>query len=249
MRRILDLASYTPLVSKMSQALVGSRLQHSQLLVTVINKKPTEQEMLERTNCEIFGYDFSVDEFGPQIKPEFKARTHFLRAAISSSTNPSSTPPSYTIQDLMQMNGHDYMYASLPRLSLPCPLASSPLLPLQSNLLTSSSYSDILKIDIEYAEFNALSSLNSHTQDAGLEMPMGQMLIELHLFQKQGITYPIFLDWWESMEYRGLRPAWTEPNLLAVTVKLEDGNPRLAEVCCCPALSPLPHNEKCTMQY
>jgi len=37
------------------------------------------------------------------------------------------------------------------------------------------------------------------------------------------------LDWWESMEYRGMRPAWTEPNLLAVSMKFEDGNPRLAE--------------------
>jgi hypothetical protein len=27
-----------------------------------------------------------------------------------------------------------------------------------------------------------------------------------------------------------MRPAWTEPNLLAVSMKFEDGNPRLAEV-------------------
>jgi hypothetical protein len=91
--------------------------------------------------------------------------------------------------------------------------------------------SDILKIDIEYAEFNALSSLNAYTQVAMTEFPIGQMLIELHIFQNQGITLPIFLDWWESMEYRGMRPAWTEPNLLAVSMKSEDGNPRLAEVC------------------
>jgi len=56
------------------------------------------------------------------------------------------------------------------------------------------------------------------------------MLIELHLFKKEGITYSIFLDWWESLEFRGMRPAWTEPNLLAVTIKLEDSQPRLAEV-------------------
>jgi hypothetical protein len=61
-------------------------------------------------------------------------------------------------------------------------------------------------------------------------MPIGQMLIELHLFESQGITYPIFLDWWESMEYRGFRPAWTEPNLIAVSLGLEDGQARLAEV-------------------
>lgn len=133
-----------------------------------------------------------------------------------------------------------------PTQPIPCILPP----PLQTNLLTIILCSDILKIDIEYAEFNALSSLNSHTQDAGTEMPIGQMLIELHLFQNQGITYPIFLDWWESMEHRGMRPAWTEPNLLAVSLKFEDGNPRLAEVCfVAPPLPLLLPQEKYAVQY
>ncbi|KAG9232587.1 methyltransferase domain-containing protein [Amylocarpus encephaloides] len=163
----------------------------------VQNESTFEQEMLERTNCEIWGYDFSVEGWGPQIQPDVRSRTHFMKAAISSDTDINSDPPAYSIQDLMSQNGHDYI--------------------------------DILKIDIEYAEFNALSSLNKHTQGLEIEMPIGQMLIELHLFNYQQITTPIFLDWWESMEYRGMRPAWTEPNLLAVSVHLEDGMPRLAE--------------------
>lgn len=32
------------------------------------------------------------------------------------------------------------------------------------------------------------------------------------------------------MEERGVRPTWTEPNLLAVTIGLKDKMPRLAEV-------------------
>ena len=32
------------------------------------------------------------------------------------------------------------------------------------------------------------------------------------------------------MEWRGLRLVWTEPNLLAVSMKFEDGNARLSEV-------------------
>lgn len=56
------------------------------------------------------------------------------------------------------------------------------------------------------------------------------MLIEIHLFNR-GKTLLEFITWWEALELRGWRPAWTEPNLLAVTLSLEDKNPRLAEVC------------------
>lgn len=56
------------------------------------------------------------------------------------------------------------------------------------------------------------------------------MLIEIHLFDEGGMNLPTFLGWWEMLEGRGMRPAWTEPNLLAVTVHLRDGQPRLAEV-------------------
>lgn len=55
------------------------------------------------------------------------------------------------------------------------------------------------------------------------------MLLEIHLFGYQDSSLPVFIDWWESLEQVGLRATWTEPNLLAVTMKLEDGNPRLAE--------------------
>lgn len=68
-----------------------------------------EEEMLERTNCEIWGYDFSVDQFGPAIQNAYSGRTHFLKAGISGSTEPNKDPPFYTIQDLMSTNGHTYM--------------------------------------------------------------------------------------------------------------------------------------------
>jgi len=163
----------------------------------VQNESSFEEEMLERTNCEIWGYDFSVEAFGPAIQSMYASRTHFLKAGISGKTDATRSPPFYTIQDLMAMNGHDHI--------------------------------DILKIDIEEAEFDALTSLNEHTQAHEHEYPIGQMLIELHLFARGGMTLPSFLKWWESLEFRGWRPAWTEPNLIAVTVGLEDKNPRLAE--------------------
>ena len=174
--------------------------------------------MLQRTNCEVWGYDFSVDGFSNQLKPEMLHRTHFMKAGISGDTEVNRDPPFYTIQDLMQKNGHDYMCVLLP-------------LSRRRPKIDETFGSDILKIDIEYAEYNALTSLNAHTQSQQTEFPIGQMLIELHLFKREPITYSIFLDWWESLEYRGMRPTWTEPNLLGVTIGLEDMMPRLAEVC------------------
>lgn len=76
--------------------------------------------MLERTNCQIWGYDFSVDAFGPAIQNTYASRTHFLKAGISGTTESSKDPPFYTIQDLMAKNGHTYMYVFL--LSPPLPL-------------------------------------------------------------------------------------------------------------------------------
>jgi hypothetical protein len=88
-------------------------------------------------------------------------------------------------------------------------------------------------MDIEYSEFNAISSLNAVTSPQpplpAQDFPLGQILVEFHLFDWQGIDFPSFMDWWASIEWRGLRPTWTEPNLLAVSMGFEDGNARLAE--------------------
>lgn len=88
----------------------------------------------------------------------------------------------------------------------------------------------MVKIDVEYAEFESLSALHNATRGEGMEFPIGQMLIELHLFQGAEINMKTFLDWWEVLENRGMRPAWTEPNLLIVNYRAEDSQPRLAEV-------------------
>jgi hypothetical protein len=164
-----------------------------------------EDEMLDRTHCEIWAYDFSVVDFGKQLSAEHKSRAHFTQAGISGTTNPKKSPPFYTIQDLMKINGHDYL--------------------------------DILKIDIEYSEFDSLDSLNkAFSTGSGQEFPIGQMMVEIHLFgiehygNKISTTSGFFIDWWEMLEGRGMRPTWTEPNLLYTTMKIEGGgDPRLAE--------------------
>jgi hypothetical protein len=58
-------------------------------------------------------------------------------------------------------------------------------------------FRDILKIDIEFAEFASLSSLShAFPKAAGMEFPIGQMMVELHLFSTSGITSGKFLAWY-----------------------------------------------------
>lgn len=76
-------------------------------------------------------------------------------------------------------------------------------------------------------EFDALQSLVR--EYAGQALPIGQLQVEIHLNEHiDGL--PSFLKWWESLEKGGLRPVWTEPNLLQITMKLADAMPRYAEV-------------------
>lgn len=84
-------------------------------------------------------------------------------------------------------------------------------------------------MDIEFAEFAAMDGLSGDFPIAeGLDLPIGQLMVEIHFFN--GFTSKNYLDWWERLEARGLRPTWTEPNLLAVTLNLQGGkDPILAE--------------------
>ncbi|OBT84912.1 hypothetical protein VE02_06566 [Pseudogymnoascus sp. 03VT05] len=85
-------------------------------------------------------------------------------------------------------------------------------------------------MDIEYAEFASLTSLDqAFPEGDGFELPIGQLMVELHLFGHEEMTGYNFLQWWETLEARGLRPVWTEPNLLYTTMRIEKGDPRLAE--------------------
>ncbi|KAK1987540.1 methyltransferase domain-containing protein [Colletotrichum cereale] len=154
-----------------------------------------ENEMLSRTKCRVWAYDFSVVDFGEQLEPGNRDRAKFLQAGIAGKTNTTKTPPFYSISDLMDMNGHEYI--------------------------------DILKMDIESAEFEATEALHNDFPITAGELPIGQLMIEIHLNNE--LTAFDYLDWWARLESRGLRATWTEPNLLAVTLKLKKENPLLAE--------------------
>ena len=85
---------------------------------------------------------------------------------------------------------------------------------------------DILKIDIEGGEFDALTTfVNSHARG---DLPIGQLQIEIHAREGHE-RFDQFARWWASLEEAGLRPFWTEPNMVYVNV-VRGARPELAEV-------------------
>jgi len=82
----------------------------------------------------------------------------------------------------------------------------------------------MLKMDIEWWEFDSTEGFLSDFPSSRSDLPVGQFMVEVHLYN--GMTAEGYLKWWEKLEDRGLRPTWTEPNLLAVTM---GASPSLAE--------------------
>ena len=59
-------------------------------------------------------------------------------------------------------------------------------------------------------------------------LPIGQLQLELHAWDDYG-NFGFFHDWWVALEDAGLRPFWTEPNLVYVNYN-SGSKARLAEV-------------------
>lgn len=74
---------------------------------------------------------------------------------------------------------------------------------------------DILKIDVEGSEFDALTSfLSTHAnKDA---FPVGQLQLEIHATEGHE-NFAYFSHWWERLEEAGLRPFYSETNLIYIT--------------------------------
>ncbi|KAJ8522215.1 hypothetical protein ONZ45_g1141 [Pleurotus djamor] len=115
-----------------------------------------EAELLDNTEfCQVWGYDFSVKSFGPQI-PEGQAhRTHFKPFALGGEDKhgEQDDPKMYTLSTLMKQNGHTHI--------------------------------DILKIDIEGWEFDTLTSLIKPYLDNDIPLPFGQLQLEIHVWGKK----------------------------------------------------------------
>ena len=84
---------------------------------------------------------------------------------------------------------------------------------------------DILKVDIEGAEFESFKAFLEAFPD---QLPVGQLQLEVHARGENG-DFPKFLKWWEDLERAGLRPFWTEPNLVYINL-IRGVRPELSEV-------------------
>jgi len=87
---------------------------------------------------------------------------------------------------------------------------------------------DILKIDIEGNEFDSLSAFIDSFH--GKPLPFGQLQLEVHVYPHgDWSNFPKFLGWWEKLETAGLRPFFSEPNLVYVNI-VRGVRPDLVEV-------------------
>jgi hypothetical protein len=77
---------------------------------------------------------------------------------------------------------------------------------------TEHQYIDILKIDLEGWEFEVLFQILQPYIASGEPVPFGQLLIELHAWDKK---FEDFLSWWEMLESAGLRPFMSEVRVTA----------------------------------
>ncbi|KAF5365003.1 hypothetical protein D9757_011434 [Collybiopsis confluens] len=142
-----------------------------------------ESELLQNTDhCKIWGYDFSVGGFADDIPKSERWRTNFQPYGLAGKDSaPSADPKMYSLQSLMDMNGHDHI--------------------------------DLLKIDIEGWEFEALEELIKPYLVSGKPLPFAQLQLEMHVLDMRFVK---FLGWWQMLETAGLRPFWTEPNLVYI---------------------------------
>jgi len=166
--------------------------------VGINHESSFEAELLSRTdNCQVWGYDFSVDKFGPEVQesPALLRRAHFKPYGLAGTNAHGSedTNKMYTLQSLMALNGHSHI--------------------------------DILKVDIESWEFETLTALIKSYVSEDKPLPFGQLQLEIHVWDKK---FPEMLKWWETLEDAGLRPFWTEPNLVYANYN-RGGSPELAE--------------------
>ncbi|KAK1623868.1 methyltransferase domain-containing protein [Colletotrichum phormii] len=155
-----------------------------------------ETEMLGRSSAtEIYGFDDTVDDWGKGLEA-YSNRTHFFQTAVAEYDYyyEKEKTEFLSIKSIMKKLGHEYV--------------------------------NLVKMDIEGDEFPTLESfLGDYTKGGeleGKEVPVGQMVIEIHVPEK-GPTISEFAEWWERIEEAGFRPVWSEANLLAVMVG--DGKP------------------------
>lgn len=152
-----------------------------------------EAELLERTRyCEVWGYDYRSNSFG-NIKRDQRAHFHPWGLANIDAHDVNDEHKLYTLKTLLDMNSMSSLQPHLHHGN--------------TILSTEHHYIDILKIDIEGWEFEVLAQVLQPYIASGEPVPFGQLLIEIHTWDK---NFEDFLSWWEMLESAGLRPFMSE---------------------------------------
>lgn len=89
---------------------------------------------------------------------------------------------------------------------------------------------DIMKMDIEGAEFQALDALMDSTEEMGKHvLPVGQLLVELHLTTRDDCPQTVreLVKWFSRLESFGMRPVFNEHNWIG---DVGSGRPQFIEV-------------------
>src|SRR5580698_7490043 len=107
---------------------------------------------------------------------------------------------------------------------------SAPLSRLTS-LIFQATLSSTCSRSIEGAEFDTLTTFlaahKSVSPFSSTTLPIGQLQLELHAWDDYG-KFDFFHGWWTPLEAAGLRPFWTEANM--VYVDYNPGKPQLVEL-------------------
>lgn len=102
------------------------------------NETSYEEEILRRTECEVWGYDFSVEGLPEHVVNEFGERVKFRKIGVSEGETmvDEEGVEFWSLSDLMRENGHEFI--------------------------------DVLKMDVEGYEFGALSQLVRDVGEGGV---------------------------------------------------------------------------------
>ncbi|KAN0138445.1 hypothetical protein V8E53_003908 [Lactarius tabidus] len=167
-----------------------------------------ESRPLQRApGYEAWGYGYSCNQWGPEITndPELRDRAHFKPYALGGTNNHNNNENHkfWTLDSLMDLNGA-------------CAIFFFPL----------SRKTDDFTQDTR----SSTSSRNRRTHDVPhrkRRLPVGQLQLEIHACDGRK-NFEYFARWWAALEAAGLRPFWTEPNLVYANL-VRGVRPELAE--------------------
>ncbi|KAI9437664.1 hypothetical protein H4582DRAFT_292822 [Lactarius indigo] len=134
-----------------------------------------ESTLLKRApGCEVWGYDYSVNSWGPEITsdPALRDRAHFKSFALGGTNNHGDNDnPKFWIARLAH---------GAQRCVCAGDLRSATKSAADDRQPSGHTFIDILKIDIEGGEFDALTTFLSARAGDGKVLPVGQLQLEIH---------------------------------------------------------------------